>query len=49
VVWLDLIDLGSRIFHLDSNAALWIALLMAVLYVIVELLPDGLPGRWANC
>lgn len=32
VVWLDLIDLGSRIFHLDSNAAIWIALLMALLY-----------------
>ncbi len=35
VVWLDLIDLGSRIFHLDSNAGVWIAILMTLLYLIV--------------
>jgi ABC-type thiamin/hydroxymethylpyrimidine transport system permease subunit len=35
VVWLDLIDLGARIFHLDSNAAIWIAGLMTLLYLAV--------------
>jgi hypothetical protein len=35
VVWLDLIDLGSRLFHLDSNAAVWIAIMMALLYLVV--------------
>jgi ABC-type thiamin/hydroxymethylpyrimidine transport system permease subunit len=35
VVWLDLIDLGSRIFRLDSNAAVWIAIGMALLYLVV--------------
>jgi len=35
VVWLDLIDLGSRLFHIDGNAAVWIAILMALLYLVV--------------
>jgi hypothetical protein len=35
VVWLDMIDLGSRLFHLASNAAIWIAIGMALLYIIV--------------
>jgi hypothetical protein len=35
VVWLDLIDLGSRLFHLDSNAAIWIFVLMVLLYLVV--------------
>jgi hypothetical protein len=59
VVWLDLIDLGSRIFHLGSNAAVWIAVLMALLYLIVggiagwlawqggQLLVARLGGRFA--
>ena len=59
VVWLDLIDLGSRIFHLNSNAAIWIAGLMALLYLIVggiagwlawqvgQLLAARLGGRFA--
>ena len=60
VVWLDLIDLGSRLFHLDSNAAVWIAILMALLYLIVgafagwlawqvgQLLITRLGGRFAT-
>ena len=59
VVWLDLIDLGSRIFHLNSNAAIWIAGLMALLYLVVggiagwlawqvgQLLAARLGGRFA--
>jgi hypothetical protein len=35
VVWLDMIDLGSRLFHLSSDAAIWIAILMAILYIVV--------------
>ncbi len=35
VVWLDLVDLGSRTFHIGSNAAVWIAIIMAVLYMII--------------
>jgi hypothetical protein len=35
VVWLDMIDLGSRLFHLDSSLAIWIAIAMAVLYLLV--------------
>jgi hypothetical protein len=35
VVWLDLVDLGSRVFHLGSDAAIWIATLMAILYLLV--------------
>jgi hypothetical protein len=35
VVWLDLIDLGSRLFHINTNAAVWIALVMALFYLIV--------------
>ena len=59
VVWLDLIDLGSRIFHLNSNAAIWIAGLMVLLYLVVggiagwlawqvgQLLAARLGGRFA--
>ena len=59
VVWLDMIDLGSRLFHLDSNAAVWIAGLMALLYLVVgavagwlawqvgQLLVARLGGRFA--
>jgi ABC-type thiamin/hydroxymethylpyrimidine transport system permease subunit len=42
VVWLDMIDLGSRLFHLGSNAATWIALLLAVLYMLVGALAGWL-------
>jgi len=35
VVWLDLVDLGSRIFNLGSDAAVWIAIGMVLLYIIV--------------
>jgi hypothetical protein len=35
MVWLNLIDLGSRIFHINSNAAVWIASIMALLYMII--------------
>jgi hypothetical protein len=35
VVWLDMIDTGSRLFHLGSNIAIWIAVLMVLLYMAV--------------
>ena len=35
VVWLDMIDLGSRVFHLNSNAAIWIGGCMALLYMLM--------------
>jgi hypothetical protein len=35
VVWLDLIDRGSRLFGLDSGATLWIVLALIFLYLII--------------
>lgn len=40
VVWLDLLDSGSRIFHLPAQAALWIVLIL----VAVHLLAGGVGG-----
>jgi hypothetical protein len=42
VVWLDLIDLGSRLFHLDASAAVWIAIGMTLLYLVVGVLAGWL-------
>jgi len=35
VVWLDLLDLGSRLFGLSSEAALWIVLAVVALHLVV--------------
>lgn len=35
VVWLDLMDTGSRILGLGSNAALWIVLVMLAIYLAI--------------
>jgi hypothetical protein len=40
-VWLDLLDLGSRLFGLDSSAALWIVLGLVVVHVAI-----GLAAGW---
>lgn len=40
VVWLDLVDEGARLFGLSSGAAIWIAILM----VVIHLLIGGLAG-----
>jgi hypothetical protein len=42
VVWLDLIDLGSRLFRLDGNAAVWIAIGLTLLYLVVGVLAGWL-------
>lgn len=35
LVWLDMVDLGTRIFRIDSSAAVWIAVLMIFLNLAV--------------
>jgi hypothetical protein len=42
VVWLDMVDLGSRIFHLGSGAAVWIAVCLAALYLFTGVLAGWL-------
>lgn len=42
-VWLDLLDLGSRVFHLPAQAAVWIVLIL----VAVHLLAGGVGGWFA--
>jgi hypothetical protein len=40
-VWLDLLDLGNRLFGLDTNAVLWIVLVLVVVHVGI-----GLVAGW---
>lgn len=35
VVWLDLLDTGSRLFRLPAQAALWIVLALVILHLAV--------------
>ncbi len=35
VVWLDLLDLGSRLLGLDSNAPIWIILILLTIHLLV--------------
>jgi hypothetical protein len=40
-VWLDTINLGTRIFGLSSAAAIWIAILLLLLYLVI-----GMAAGW---
>jgi hypothetical protein len=35
VIWLDFLDMGSRIFGFDSTAVVWIVLVLVVLYLVI--------------
>ncbi len=41
VIWLDLLDLGARLFGLPSQAALWIVIVMAAVHFVI-----GGVGGW---
>lgn len=41
VIWLDLLDLGARLFGLPSQAALWIVVVMIAVHVVI-----GGVGGW---
>jgi hypothetical protein len=41
VIWLDLLDLGARLFGLPSQATLWIVVVMIVVHLVI-----GGVGGW---
>ena len=45
VVWLDLIDQGNSLFHLGTAAAVWIAIALALLYLVVGAVTGCLAWR----
>lgn len=40
-IWLDTLDLGERLFGIDTSAALWIVLVLVIVYAAI-----GLIGGW---
>jgi hypothetical protein len=41
-IWLDLLDLGQRLFGIDPSAAVWIVLVLAVVHVLIGMLSGWL-------
>ena len=41
LIWLDLLDLGNRLFGLPSQAAVWIVLVLVAVHLVV-----GMVGGW---
>jgi ABC-type thiamin/hydroxymethylpyrimidine transport system permease subunit len=47
-IWLDMIDMGSRLFGLSNNAALWIMLALVILHLTVGVVAGLLAWSLGN-